>query len=103
ARKALLHGETAALSGFGLSFRGSFAWGHGALLRCMRAFCGGSLPKRTSHMPLTSVRVECSLCTAHPVLPAFFCRPCAVYIRPNGLANSHTVCCTPPRRREGGR
>ena len=31
---------------------------------------------------------------ALPGLPAFFCQPYAVYIRPSGLANSHTVFCT---------
>ena len=40
---------------------------------------------------------------APPGLPAFFWQPYAVYIRPSGLANSHTVVCTPQRPRVGGR
>ena len=38
-----------------------------------------------------------------PGFPAFFWQSYAVYIRPGGLANSHTVFCTPQRHREGGR
>jgi hypothetical protein len=36
------------------------------------------------------------------VLPTFFHQRCALYIRSNGCANSHTVFCTLHRRREGG-
>src|SRR6266487_886992 len=38
-----------------------------------------------------------------PGFPAFFWQPYATYICPSGLANSHTVFCTPQRPREGGR
>ena len=53
--------------------------------------------------PLTSVRAASLLRHALPGLPAFFCQPYAVYIRPSGRANAHTVFCTPHRHREGGR
>jgi hypothetical protein len=36
-------------------------------------------------------------------LPAFFGQLSVVYMRPHGLCHFHTVCCTPPRPREGGR
>jgi hypothetical protein len=67
-----------ALSGCGLFSGVSLCGRHGALLRFVWVFCGGSLPKRTQHMLLASVRVECSLRNAPLVLPAFFCHPCAV-------------------------
>ena len=70
--KALVCCEAAALSGFGVFFRGSCAWGHGALLRFVRVCCGGSLPTRTRDMTHASVRVEVSLRTGLPGLPAFF-------------------------------
>ena len=92
--EALLRCE-AALSGFGVFFRGSFVWRHGVFLRFVWVFCGGSLPKRTRHMPFAPVGVECSLCTVPPILPAFFCQPYAVYMRPSGFSHSHTVFCTP--------
>jgi hypothetical protein len=53
--------------------------------------------------PLTSVSTVSPLRHTLPWLPAFFCHPYAVYIRPRGRANSHTVFCAPHRHREGGR
>jgi hypothetical protein len=37
-REALVSLEAAALSGFGVFFRRSFAWGHGALLSSVRVY-----------------------------------------------------------------
>jgi hypothetical protein len=45
--EALLRCEAAALSGFGLFFRGSFAWGHDVLLCFVRIYAGGSLSKHS--------------------------------------------------------
>ena len=50
-----------------------------------------------------SVSTASPLRHAPPGLSAFFWQPYAVYIRPGGLANSHTVFCTPQRPREGER
>src|SRR5262245_1047374 len=50
---------------------------------------------------LASVRTASLRRRALLGLPAFFCQPCAVYICPNGFANSHTVYCAPHREREG--
>jgi hypothetical protein len=44
-RKALLHFETAALSGFGLFFRVAFRGRHGTLLASMGGFGGYNLTK----------------------------------------------------------
>ena len=52
---------------------------------------------------LASVRAESLLRHAPPGLPAFFCQPSAVYMRPRGRAHSHTVFCTPHRHKEGWR
>src|SRR5918992_5189276 len=41
-------------------------------------------PSARDTCPLASVTVESPLHQVLPGLPAFFCRPCAVYIRPNG-------------------
>jgi hypothetical protein len=69
------------VSGFSLFFGISFGWGHD-VLRCV---------------------VWGLLGHAFQGLPAFFCGPCAVYIRLNDLANSHAVFDTLHRPREGGR
>jgi hypothetical protein len=79
--ETLLDLQAAPVSGFGLFFGASFGWGHCVLQYAVwglvyHAFLG---------------------------LPAFFCRLCAVYIRPYGLANSHTVFCPPHGPREDGR
>jgi len=58
-------------------------------------------PKRSFETALE--RPASPLRHALPGLPAFFWQPYAVYIRPSGLANSHTVFCTPQRPREDGR
>jgi len=85
--ETLLRCAAATLSGFYVFFDGSGSGRHSALLDSVRVFGGCRMHMRH----------------ARPGLPAFFCQPCAVYIRPNGLANSHTVFCTPHRHWEGGR
>jgi hypothetical protein len=98
--KALLCVQATALSGFDLFFGVSFRWGHDGLLEAVRVCGGGSRSACTCHMPLASVRAASPLRHVLPGLPAFFCQLDAVYIRPSGFANSHTVFCTPHRPRE---
>ena len=67
--ETLLSLQAAPVSGFGMFFGISFGWGHGMLQCAVWDLLGHAVQG----------------------LPAFFCRACAVYIRPYGLANSHTV------------
>ena len=46
-REALVRCAITAPSGFGVFFRRSFAWGHGALLCSVRVYAECSRPKRT--------------------------------------------------------
>jgi hypothetical protein len=69
------------VSGFGMFFGISFGWGHDVLRCVVWGLLGHTLPR----------------------LPAFFCAPSAVYIRPSGLANSYTVFYMPQWYREEGR
>ena len=93
----------AALSGFDLFFGVSFRWGHDALLDAVWVCGGGSLSTCTCHMLPRVGENGVTLRHVFPGLPAFFCQPGGVYIRPNGLVHSHTVFCTSHRHREGGR
>ena len=89
--EALLGLQAAALSGFGLFFGASFGWGHGVLRCSVWDFCGCSLPKRTRHMPLASVRRRHCCVTRSQDFLLSFVTHVRYNIRPNGLANSHTV------------
>ena len=77
ALEALSRFEATTIAGFGVLLGVSL---RGDMVRSFVSwvFYGGSRPKRTRHMPLASVSVECSLCTALPGLPVFFCQPYAV-------------------------
>ena len=101
--EALVSLEAAALSSFSLFVGISFVWGHDVLLYFVRGDAGCRISTDTEHLPFVSVSAALRLRHALPGLPAFFCPLYALYIRPNDLANSHTVCCTPHRPREGGR
>src|SRR5262249_56994520 len=56
----------------------------------------------THTCPLTAVSMTSPPRHTLLILPAFFHQLYAVYMRPNGFANSHTVFCTSHRSREGG-
>src|SRR5262245_35124222 len=94
--EALLRFEPAALSGFGLVFGVSCAWGHGVFLdMACESLAVAVCPRARSVSMISPLR--------HVLLglPAFFCQRSAVYIRPNGLSDSHTIFCTSHRHREG--
>ena len=95
--KALLGFEVATLSGFRMFFDISCGGGHTALLFVCGSVAVAVCPRACDTSPLASVGTVSPL----SVLAAFFCEPCAVYMHPHGLANSHTVFCTPRRHREG--
>jgi hypothetical protein len=76
--KALPRFETAALSGFGLFFGVSVAWGHGGLLDSVWVFAVAVCPSAGHTYPRASVRTAPLLRHALLLLPAFFHQPCAV-------------------------
>jgi hypothetical protein len=87
--KALLGFEVATLSGFRVFFDVSCSGGHGVLLGAVGGVGGCRLSKRMFYEQAAPLR------HMRPILQTFFCHPYAVYMRPNGFAHSHLVCCTP--------
>jgi hypothetical protein len=101
--EALLGCEAATLSDFRVFFDGSGHGGHGALLASVGSVAVAVRPSTRARCPRASVSTVSLLRHALFALPAFFCHLSAVYIRPSGLTNSHTVFCTPHQHREGWR
>jgi hypothetical protein len=99
--EALLGLQAAPVSGFDMFFGTSFGWGHRVLRCSVWGLYGCRLSQCMRHMSLASVQEASPLLHALPGLPAFFQRPCAVYIRPYGFAKFHTVFRTPHWPREG--
>jgi len=90
-REALLRCAAATLSGVRVVFAHRLARD----IVCFRGPCGVFMvavcPSARDTRPLASVRTASPLWHVLPGLPAFFDRPCAVYIRPHGLQFPHRL------------
>src|SRR4029453_3701268 len=71
----------------------------GVLYRAPAALSRGKLtaPSAQAHVTHAPSRLleRGHLCVTRSGLPAFFCQPCAGYVRPKGLSHSYTVFYTP--------